>query len=127
MGYNDDKIEKACGLGASVIVLSLLVKFLSSFELAWSWCFFLGALPISIYLIFSILIPELLDIIFNSFKIDNILKYSDNLDIKSLKMEHQTNKAKREKLSSHLIDEVEVYIDMEKYHYKKEEIPHCIF
>jgi hypothetical protein len=118
MSYNDDKMDVVCG----AIFWFFGLIFLFSLELAWYWYVFWLSSPYIVYKFITFLIPELLDIIVNSSKIDNILKYSDDLDIEALKRIHRSNKTRQEKLPRSVLDEAEIYIDIEKNNYRKEEL-----
>jgi hypothetical protein len=61
-------------------------------------------IPLTILIIYT-LITELLDLIFNSHKINKLLKYSDNLNYELLEQQYLTDKERQSKLNqSNLIE-----------------------
>ena len=74
------------------------------------WVF---AIIIALFLIsFSIaLIREMLDLIFNAKKINQLLRRSDNLDYERLNNKYLSNKARQEKINKSILTEFEKQID----------------
>ena len=81
-----------------------------------SWYFFLWfiTIPVSIYILYH-LITELLDLVLNTQKIYQLLKYSDHLEIDQLDIKYQELKTTQAKLNSSNLMEMKRQIDYARY------------
>ena len=62
--------------------------------------------PLTIFIVYTV-ITELLDLIINTGRIDNLLKYSDQIDISNYEVTHHAQRETQSKLSNSNLLEVE--------------------
>jgi hypothetical protein len=78
--------------------------------LMWYFALWFITVPLSIFLIYFI-ITELLDLIFNSGKINQLLKHSDALNTALLEKQFEIEKSKQSSLSKSILLELERQIN----------------
>ncbi|MEI2823883.1 MAG: hypothetical protein V9F02_10715 [Chitinophagaceae bacterium] len=74
--------------------------------LTWYFGLWFITVPLSIFLIYLIT-TELLDLIFNTGKINQLLKHSDTLNITPLLLQHEGEKEKQSSLSKSILMELD--------------------
>jgi hypothetical protein len=79
----------------------------------WFIGFWFITIPFSIWIIYFV-ITEILDLIFNTEQINEMLKHSDNLDIDTMKAEYEHQKARQSNLSVHNLKEVKRQVEFSK-------------
>ncbi len=87
--------------------------------LLWYLGLWFITLPLTILFIVHV-VPEMLDIIFNTGRINKMLKYSDNLDIESMKTEYNFQRNRRLILNSSNLEEVKRQVEFSKLSSKGE-------
>lgn len=81
--------------------------------LPWIAGFWFVFLPLGIYLLYTIT-TELLDLILNSHKINQMLVHSDNLNSDPLLEQYQTEKSRQSKLQKSNLQEMERQINFNR-------------
>lgn len=83
--------------------------------------------PLTLYClaVLYIIITELLDLIFNSRRIDNLLLQSEQIDISKLENEHQHNKQVQSNLNESDINELNRQMDYLKLKHKSTQIKYA--
>ena len=84
----------------------------------WFWGLWFITIPLSIYIVYTI-ITELLDLIFNTGKINELLKHSDNLNFEPWEEQYKYDKTKQSKLSSSNLKELERQMNYSRLQTKK--------
>lgn len=95
--------------------------------ITWLVRFWYATLPLSLFIIYIIIcsiyiiITELLDLIFNTRRINKMLKYSDNLNITSLEREFEFHKASQLSLDSSNLKEIKRQVEYFRLQTKRAE------
>jgi hypothetical protein len=76
-------------------------------------------IPLTLWIIYTV-VTELLDLIFNTGRINEQLKGSDNFDIEPLKKEFEQQKLRQFNLSFSNLQEVKRQVDFTKLHSKRD-------
>lgn len=79
----------------------------------WFFGLWFVTIPLSIWIIY-IVVTELLDLIFNTGRINEMLKHSDNLDIDPMKVEFEHQKVRQSNLSSANLEQVKRQVEFLK-------------
>lgn len=79
----------------------------------WFLFFWYITIPLSVWIIYTVIV-ELLDLVLNNGKINEMLKHSDNLDIRPLMKDHEIQKRKQLKLNSSNLKEVKRQVEFSK-------------
>jgi hypothetical protein len=79
----------------------------------WFFGLWFITIPLFIGIIYTV-VTELLDLIFNTGRINEMLKHSDNLDIDSMKAEFEHQKVRQSNLSSANLEEVKRQVEFSK-------------
>jgi len=78
--------------------------------LLWYFALWFITVPLSVFLAYFI-ITELLDLIFNTGKINQLLKHSDSLNITPLEQQYEVEKNRQSSLSTSILMELERQIN----------------
>jgi len=79
----------------------------------WFFGFWFITIPLSIWVIYAV-VTELLDLVFNTGRINEMLKHSDNLDIDPMKTEFEHQKVRQSNLSPANLEEVKRQVEFSK-------------
>lgn len=79
----------------------------------WFFGLWFITIPLSIWIIYTV-VTELLDLIFNTGRINEMLKHSDKLDIDPMKTEFEHQKIRQSNLSSANLEEVKRQVEFSK-------------